>query len=161
MVSILNDNHNDSFGSYKVTGNLNTAIDNPNIDVDNVTGINIQNNQYVDSSIINNNISPDNTLVNDNINNGVNNYIENVSNTNVTSNVVSNNSDNSYNYNASDDYDAVYEKKEVSDTSSKKNATKELRLVIFIAFLLLIFILLLPSLFDIFNRLIILITTGR
>lgn len=196
----MNDNlTNNSYNNngYKATNNnLNTAIDNPSIDVDSVTGINIQNNQSVTSfssvstfdnnlNRVNNNLNQDNiynntyeSIVKDNNNisgNNINNNnnfstINNIdTNDNNNFSTTTNNIDTSDNYSSSindnsnikaSDYEAVYAKKEIPN-NNKIVFSKDLKLVIFIVFLLFIFTLFLPTLFDLFNKLIILITPGR
>ena len=147
---------NSSVGVYKATANLNTAMENPNIDVSSATSVNIQDNQSYNNSAFNGNISYENSF---NVNNTVN-----VNNDNIVNDIVINsNSVSKDNIGSSDNYEPVYEKKEVESTSSKGKIFKsrELKLVIFITFSLFIFILLLPYLFDLFNKLVLIIGNNR
>ena len=176
-------------GVYKATTNLNTAIENPNIDVDSATGINIQNNQFsstFDNSYLNSSnleVNSNNISSFDNNNNlGFNNNNDLVDNNfNANENVSVNtggyakvvdqnnawlnddNSNSSFSNGVSEDvnYEPIYEKKEVK-LDSKENAfsSKELKLIIFIAFLLIVFILILPYLYDFFHKIILAIVNS-
>ena len=171
-------NTGSNVGVYKATTNLNTAIENPNIDVDSATGINIQNNQFNNNDTFNNNYSFDSNFqsnydVNSNsfnskqVNDGTSVLTDrNVGVSSDVSTVSSNASWLNENTNVSNDneeanYEPVYEKKEAKG-EGKLNFLKsrELKMVVFIAFLLLIFILLLPYLYDFFNRIVLLITSN-
>lgn len=213
-----NQTNNSNFGVYKANVNLNTAIENPNIDVDSATSVNIQNNQFVGSEFsqnsefnVNNTVgSIDNSYDFQNnatsFNNGSNAnwdnrflehegsgntinsnglYYNNSTNSNgLDYNNVTNSDDFSYNSsnnlstvgfdstssnhddvytdvsnNENINYEPVYEKKEEKDFSLNLVASKELKFLIFIAFLLFIFILLLPYLFDFTNKIWLAITS--
>ena len=134
----MNEN-NDNNTQYRATSNLNTAIDNPQINVDNVNDVNVNNvnnNSYLgdtnsnDSGFLNNYYSTDNATVD---------------NSNININNVSNDKINDTNYN----YEPVMdEKKNTSVGISSILHSKELKIIIFILFLLCIFLLLMPYIYD-------------
>lgn len=162
-------NSDSNVGVYKATTNLNTAIENPNIDVDSAMGVNIQNSQF--SSTFDNsgnlgfnnnaNLTDDNFHTNENVSINDSSYTQGGTSNNTWLN---DNNSSSVSNTVSEEvnYEPVYEKKEVKlDTKENAFSSKELKMVIFIVFLLLIFILILPYLYDFFNKIILAIVNSR
>ena len=200
----MNDNNlNQNNGTYKATANLNTAIDNPQINVNSATGVNVQDlgyNNYVESTNQVNNITNDSSNV-DNINNTANiNSGSDVSlnnnnfvNNNVTStsdSISSNNVGNDVTSNVDDSSNVNYDSSNLSDVnntsnfndtsssvvtdSNKVNYTyaptleekkikkesiisilfhsKEFKALIFIVFILCLFLLVMPVLYDLMRK---------
>ena len=163
---------------YKATRNLNTEIENPEMNVNNIVGINIQDsvsdntnipNNYFDDKINSNENLVNNNQVNDNIdtyfnsNESYNNIYSNLPEGYVNNNAVDNNTfitdkiDNNGNSNDSFSYDGQ-EEPSSSDSyhplyKEKKKQTSfnvptELKIMIFIVIILLVFIYIIPYLFD-------------
>ena len=157
---------NSSVGVYKATSNLNTAMENPNMDVSSATSVNIQDNQIYNNSAFNSNnsnVTSFNVSSDINVSNIDDDIVKNKIQNTILSNSNSFENNNVINEISSENYEPVYEKKEVESTSSKKGIlnSRELKLVVFISFSLFIFILLLPYLFDWFNKLILTIGNNR
>ena len=138
----MNDN-NENNVQYRATSNLNTAIDNPQINVDDVNDVNVENvnnNSYLntnngESGFLNNSYSTESEIINDN---------------NVSANEVYNNQINyDLNDKNSDTYEPTLEEKNNSSEGiSSIFHSKELKIIIFILFLLCIFLLLMPYIYD-------------
>ena len=164
-----NDFSNDSsrHQQYRATSNLNTAIENPEFNVNNAIGVNIENNDidFETSPDVQNVLLDNNQVYQSNILPQQANQFndeEDVSyvssqnsyqdNSNVSTPSLSSNDNNiSYepvSYNGS--YEPVME-------NNKKNSgitiSRELKIFIFIVFILIIFILLLPYVYDFFKGL--------
>lgn len=150
-----NDNNNDT-STYKATSNLNTAIENPQINVNSATSINIQglnNNDNVDT----NNDYIDNSIDNDypHLNNSYNNQVSrNISNDNVN---FSTNYATAFDKKSSDSYTyepVMKEKKMKKDNLiSSLFHSKEFKVIIFIIFILCLFLLVMPYIYDFFKNL--------
>lgn len=186
----MNDNNlNQNAGTYKATTNLNTAIDNPQINVNSATGVNVQDlgyNNYVESNnqgsdnftstsfSVNNN--SDNSLsninsnsasnLNSNVNNNVNVNTGNnpIENTGINSSIgISNNSVESTNStvvntentsNANYTYTPTLEGKKMEQKSvvSSMLHSGEFKALILIVFVLFLFLLVMPSIYDLIRK---------
>lgn len=143
----LNNNSN-KVNTYRATSNLNTAIENPQINVNSATGINIKNsnNNYyadakqTDSKFLNNDI-PNSTETN------IDNYLNNDNNNNFNSNYQT--PTNNYSY------EPVMQKKKRANDNPISNLihSKEFKTLIFIIFILVLFILIMPYIYDFFRNL--------
>ena len=164
-------NINGSNNVYKAAGNLNKAIDNPSLDISNATNVNMLNNDEVlrpqsfmgTDSYINYNNNVDNSIntnvnntnlntnissnINTNINPSFNNNVNNVNN-NVDLN--SNTLNNFSNVNVND-YKPVYSKKKEKN-NNKVAISDELRFLIVLSILILVFIMFLPNLYDLVSK---------
>ncbi len=154
-------NNNQNSGTYHATTNLNTAIENPQVNINNVVDVNIQNvpnNDIIYSNNISSNTDVNANVVNNNVPVNGNTFVPNGNNNNIASNI-----DN----NVSSAYDSVsdntvYEptatvtKKE--NSKNKITIPKELKVMLFIVFLLMIFIASIPSIYDFFENLGLVIT---
>lgn len=161
----MNDNNN-KVNTYKATQNLNTAIENPQINVNSATGINIEDsghNNYADNSTNNNNNFLNNNYnqQNDNINNN-NNFLNNSPSylSNEQSENKSNSTTNNYNTkltneNVNYNYEPVMKEKKRADDNALSNTihSKEFKIMIFLIFVLVLFILLMPYIYDFFSNL--------
>lgn len=197
-------NHGERQDTYRATTNLNTAIENPQVNINSAIGVNIQNadTTHFTNDSFSNNSSFDNNMnqfgmnanddtdsnrfaVNDSIHTNIdsssynnnmnhNSYNDNVYTDNFSSQV-SSNVDGSMSHlgnqfimggnEKSDEeftsYDtAIYEPTLEEKKRQKKGITipSELKVLIFIVFILLIFILLMPSIYDFFKNLQLVIT---
>lgn len=143
----LNNNSN-KVNTYRATSNLNTAIENPQINVNSATGINIKNsnNNYyadakqTDSKFLNNDI-PNRTETN------IDNYLNNDNNNDFNSNYQP--TTNNYSY------EPVMQKKKRANDNPISNLihSKEFKTLIFIIFILVLFILIMPYIYDFFRNL--------
>lgn len=146
--------------AYHATTNLNTAIENPQVNINNAVDVNIQdvvnNNNY---NQIDNNFSSNNNDIDSNVTDFINDVSLN-DNTNVeqvNNYVPTNNFDIS---NTNDEYQATggnnvsYEPTlEEKKGNSKIAISKELRMMAFVVFILLIFIASIPAIYDFFKGL--------
>ena len=125
-----NTNNNENITPYRATGNLNTTIGIPQIDVNNAMDVNIQS--------VNTNSSLNNGI-NNNLENNVNNSLDNLS-----SNGVENN-------NSSDIVSDTY----IDNKDKKKKVTFNLepkfKIILLILVIFLVFIFLLPVITSMFN----------
>ena len=141
----------DNSNVYRATSNLNTALENPDVTVENTMGINIQDLDNNDQSyvgnkdfIINNNY--DSILVENNISNDIN----NVSNDNVVSNI-----NNVSNDNVS--YKPTMKPKKKPATGIK--LAKEVKAMMIIILFLLIVVFVIPYVYDYFKEMNLVITS--
>lgn len=187
-------NDNSQINTYRATTNLNTAIENPQINMNSAVGVNIKN---VDSNnLATTNFSND-TLLNNQFNNDYgslgNNHVDNSfnfsqnvdyqANTSIQKSVSSfDNTDRSTSYVDNSNYtgntnqfinnnethfvptnDGVssYEPtlEEKKRPSSGIKISRELKILFFIVFILFIFILLMPYIYDFFKKLQLVLTT--
>lgn len=172
----MNDN-NVNNDRYRATSNLNTAIENPQINVSDATDVNVKDlnyNNYVNNTNTDvNNTFLNNTYVNQN-NDGVSDYATNNNNSNINSsnnlNINSNvnegtSSDvniqtNSYITSSSGDkinysYEPTLNEKKVEESGFISNLlhSKEFKILIFIMFILCIFLLVMPYVYDFIRNL--------
>ena len=154
----MNDNElNNSTSRYKATSNLNTAIENPQINVENATDINVQNlgynnivssNNNSNSEFINNHYSSENT--NDTTNNiSTNNSAMNI-NSNINENPEITTNVYSVNNNVDYKYEPTLEEKKVDNENFFSNLlhSREFKALIFILLVLCLFLLTMPYLYD-------------
>lgn len=185
--SNLNDNSNYNGDTYHAKTNLNTAIENPQINLNSATGLNIQNSNNTDSNmnsdiynnggIFQNNVDYTNQ-VNNNLNstygeNSSYNESNNGANTNYESNTASLNS-NSYASGISDgssyiadnkiegqnvnNYAPTLEKKKKPKTGFE--ISKELKMMIIIIIVLVAFMMVTPYIYDYLKEFGLIITSG-
>lgn len=160
----MNDNNLNNNVKYKATSNLNTAIENPEINVNNATDVNVQgleNNNY----FLNNNQEEDNELINnynENIDNNLNNINSNSNqedyNNYATNNNIANdtnaekNIENNYitNNNTNYTYEPTLSKKKIGKENFVSNLlhSQEFKALIFIVLILCIFLLVMPYIYD-------------
>ena len=145
-------------GKYKATSNLNTAIENPQINVKSTTDVNVQDlgyNNYVDSNDIKNNNFLNNSYVSqneDNTNttniNSNNKFIS--SDDNLNTSYVSNNTYTTSTNINNDSYTPTLNEKKIDDESLFSNLlhSKEFKILIFIMFILCLFLLIMPYVYD-------------
>ena len=165
-------NNNSNNNTYRATTNLNTAIENPQVNINSAMGVNIQNvsennsnvndianyqnnsfssNNYVDNNVV------DSTVTNFiNANNSANNVTVPTSSDNSSYNVVSNNSNNQSNEIANNgdvatNYEPTIESKKRKGI--KIAISKELKMMIFVIMILVVFIMIIPSIYDFFRNL--------
>lgn len=160
--------------TYRATKNLNTAIDSPQFNINDTHDVNIQN-------VNNNNFARDNNYINDlgnsdvasysnNFDNSseINNNLDNViidnnsnDNTFINSNVSNEVNDNIYNSTTSDSVSISDNNEKVTYTPTKKvnnkkkvtvTVTPELKILVMIVGILLIFIFLMPNLYDFIEK---------
>lgn len=187
-------NNNSHVDTYRATTNLNTAIENPQINMNSAVDVNIKDTDsnnlnvpnFSDSTFQNNSI--DNhygSLENGNVNNSFN-FSQNMdynANTSIQNNMSSFNgtnssasyaessisveNDNQFNNSQSyfvptnegiSTYEPTLEEKK--RPSSGVKISRELKILFFIVFILFIFILLMPYIYDFFKKLQLVITTG-
>ena len=149
----MNDNNYNSndthVNPYKATSNLNTAMENPQINVNSVTGINVKDlgqNNYADE-IKEENPAFLNNLYNSNHSNQIN---------SDDSKVESNSYETMSNQNFSNySYEPVMAEKKVKQENFLSSIlhSKEFKVIIFIAFMLCIFIMLMPYIYNFFKAL--------
>ena len=170
------DSNTQNVGTYRATTNLNTAIENPQVSINNAVDVNIQS---VSDSSFNNNVQnsfvPNNGIQsNDSVNQQSNNHVNQQSNNYVnqqSDNFIPLNQESDTDIQVNDSYldadkidneDNIVPTGNVSYTpvGEKKNRksfdfaiSKELKLMAFVAFLLLIFVLAIPSIYDFFKKL--------
>ena len=189
---LMNNSNNQTVGTYRATSNLNTAIENPQINIGSAVGVNIQDvhnddistlsNDYQNNTLSSNDFN-NSTLMSDNLNNNqnntnnlnVNSYTQSVSNNvqnydnsgeqvdqAVTSFINSNNASNSVNSYENNDntfvtnsakvvYEPTLEEKKMA--GYKFSIPKELKVMFFIVFVLFIFIMAIPGIYDFFKEL--------
>jgi len=163
----MNENNNNSSSNitpYKATGNLNTAIGNPRININDTMNINIQsmatNTMVSDTNHNNNQLElnsqvqlgsgvPNNTAINNvSVDNGSNNGINNIQN--------NDNNKNNINYIQNQNNSVVKKTYVNTDNKPKKknislNLGPEFKIALLIIVILLVFIFLLPVISDMFN----------
>lgn len=141
-------NNSNKVGTYRATSNLNTAIENPQINVNSATGINIKNsnnNNYADFK------QNDSTFLNNNIENTTDKVVENYLNSENNINDFNSN----YQVPKSYSYEPVMQKKQRANENALSNLihSKEFKTLVFIIFILVLFILLMPYIYDFFRNL--------
>ena len=154
----MNDNNLNSNttnnNTYKATSNLNTAIENPQINVNSATGVNMQDLGY--NNYANNNVPLNNNsqFLNNSYNNQeeVNNYNNNFSNNNVSDSnqrQIQSESEGSFTY------EPVLQEKKIKKENVMSGIlhSKEFKAIIFIVFILCIFLLVMPYIYDFFSNL--------
>ena len=158
----LNNNNIDSNfqnGTYRATSNLNTAIENPQVNIGNAMGINIQENGYNNKNTTDNNsTNMNNNFANSAYNTNINYQqpnIENMPNNNQNSasnyqNTTSNNDTTNQKYS----YEPTINKnKKSNNTISNIIHSKEAKIMIFIVFILILFLLIMPYIYDMLIKL--------
>ena len=160
---------------YKATGNLNTAIENPQININSAVDVNIQNfpsnidsgtiqnldNNNYDTNVINNSMNNNPTTVNPIMNNEPSNYTPSVENnmnvgvTNTVSTPVDNNNYDEVQYVSTNGMGNTYEPTIDGKKKNRFSITipKELKVIAFIVFLLFIFVMAIPGIYDFFKDL--------
>lgn len=151
----MNDNNlnnnvdNNSDNTYHATTNLNTAIENPQINMGSVTGVNIEENNYFDNNEQNTNEKIEPQAKEDN----------KISQTNDEetlnfSDYSSENDANFYNTNDNNNYYSyepiLQQKKNNTNAIADIIHSKEAKLMVFIILVLIIFILVIPYIYDFF-----------
>ena len=156
-------NNNGNSNVYKATSNLNTAIENPQINVNSATGVNMRDsgyNNYADNSnstnntdFLNNSYSNQFDTSSQTLNNNVDTNINSSVDTNVNVNDYQPVYDNSNSGNYS--YEPVMEEKKVEKGNAISDLfhSKEFKIIIFIAFILCLFLLVMPYIYDFFTNL--------
>lgn len=150
-----NSNNNDT-STYRATSNLNTAIENPQINVNSATGVNMQDlgyNNYANNNN-NNNLNNNSQFLNNSYNNQgeVNDYNDNITspvNDSFNSNQSQSENDGSYTY------EPVMQEKKVKKENviSSLLHSKEFKAIIFIVFILCLFLLVMPYIYDFLRNL--------
>ena len=133
---------------YQATTNLNTAIENPNVDIDSATNINIQNNlnDEYNTNVTSSNVLEPNNKQNFFINDGNNNFDNNQNNVDFNNNNVDNNVvDNIVSY-----APTIKKKKKPSNGLMVSN---EVKAIVVIVVILLIVLFLIPYVYDFFKEL--------
>lgn len=182
--------------TYRATSNLNTAIENPQININSAMGVNIKdvendnlantnqvdfsnsyNDSHNDSSSFSNNYNQFDNFSSNQFNN--NSFEQNMNNTNV----INNQGNSQFLSNANNQNVSI--QPELSDNQQKENINisnqnvsyepvmhekkkqpktvtvpRELKIMLFIIFILFIFILIMPYIYDFFKELQLVITTG-
>ena len=160
-----NDLRNDikSENTYHATTNLNTAIENPQVNINSAMGVNIQNtdNDMV-SNLNNNDFLETNQFSEDN---NIQNYVDNQNQENNLQFIP--NEDNKQSFSSSDDssftsngqvsYEPIFQEKNKPSTGIV--VSRELKVMIFIVFVLFLFILVIPYIYDFFKGLQLVITS--
>ena len=148
-----NSNNNDT-NTYRATSNLNTAIENPQINVNSATGVNMQDLGYNNYANNNNNLNNNSQFLNNSYNNQgeVNDYNDNITspvNDSFNSNQSQSENDGSYTY------EPVMQEKKVKKENviSSLLHSKEFKAIIFIVFILCLFLLVMPYIYDFFRNL--------
>lgn len=149
-----NDLNNNKVNTYHATSNLNTAIENPQINVSSATGVNIKDSGY--NNYAENNINNNTNFLNNNFNQSNNNIDS--SNNDISSKYVPTNNDSNYNsysnYNTENySYQPVMKEKKENNALSSTIHSKEFKIMIFIVFILVLFLLLMPYIYDFFREL--------
>ena len=152
----LNKNsENPNNNTYHATTNLNTAIENPEINMGSVTGINIADNNNINNNN-NSKIQNNNSLDNLNVNPKAPNQNYQINNNQLqTPNFSDYSSEYETNfYNTNDDnqhysYEPIIQEKK-NNASSNSNIihSKEAKLMVFILLILIIFLLIIPYIYD-------------
>lgn len=173
----LNNNDN-NVGTYRATSNLNTAIENPQINLNSATGINMRDNGYGNDGLNSNYnqgvVSDGGYIQNGQINQGNqinqkvqnnqfnqsvenNNYINNGNNQGA--NLMGTGSDNYQSYSNQGPVNYTYEpvmkeKKRANDSAlSGLIHSKEFKVMVLIVFVLVLFVLVMPYIYDFFRQL--------
>lgn len=161
----MNDNNlaNNSFNNnnnntYHATSNLNTAIENPQINVSSATGVNIKDSGY--NNYAENNINNNSNFLNNNFNQTTNDIPQSNS-SDIQNKYIPTNNDNNYNYNSYSNqntenysYEPVMkEKKKEKNALSSTIHSKEFKIMAAIVFILVLFLLLMPYIYDFFREL--------
>lgn len=154
----LNNNNlnNNKVNTYHATSNLNTAIENPQINVNSATGINIKDSGY--NNYAENNINNNTNFLNNNFNQP-NNNINQTSDNDISSKYVPNNDYNNYNSYSNQNTENYSYEPVMKEKKKEKNAlsgtihSKEFKVMIFIVFILILFLLLMPYIYDLFREL--------
>lgn len=148
-----NSNNNDT-STYRATSNLNTAIENPQINVNSATGVNMQDLGYNNYANNNNNLNNNSQFLNNSYNNQgeVNDYNDNITspvNDSFNSNQSQSENDGSYTY------EPVMQEKKVKKENviSSLLHSKEFKAIIFIVFILCLFLLVMPYIYDFLRNL--------
>ena len=148
-----NSNNNDT-STYRATSNLNTAIENPQINVNSATGVNMQDLGYNNYANNNNNLNNNSQFLNNSYNNQgeVNDYSDNITspvNDSFNSNQSQSEDDGAYTY------EPVMQEKKVKKENviSSLLHSKEFKAIIFIVFILCLFLLVMPYIYDFFRNL--------
>ena len=153
-------NNNVSSGTYRATTNLNTAMENPQMNVGNAMGVNLDN-VSTDFTTVSNNLNNNPLYNTTNLNQqesnsslddvGMQNVSTSVTNSFIPENVAPEVVNNYSNQETTVNYEPVME-------NSKKNDNgfaipKELKIMAFIVLLLFIFVLMMPYIYDFLKRL--------
>lgn len=160
-----NDLRNDikSENTYHATTNLNTAIENPQVNINSAMGVNIQNTDNgMVSNLNNNDFLETNQFSEDN---NIQNYVDNQNQENNLQFIP--NEDNKQSFSSSDDssftsngqvsYEPIFQEKKKPSTGIV--VSRELKVMIFIVFVLFLFILVIPYIYDFFKGLQLVITS--
>ena len=153
----LNFENNNNNNVYRATSNLNTAIENPNVDIDSAMNVNIQNNLNNISLDNNSTNSIDNSVIETNNNQNV--FINNVSNDSNLN--FSDNFQNSGSFNVENAYeDDSNNKVSYQPTLNQKKKPssgflipKEVKAMVIIVIVLLITMFIIPYIYDFFKNL--------
>ena len=175
--NLMNDSQKKN--TYHATTNLNTAIENPQINIDSVVGVNIKDvessnlvdnyNSNDDIEVIMNNSSFDSNIPNSSFQNEnkfqqMDSYFESLNKKEEQpSQFVPNTSVNETDFVSNSENDnIVYEPtmKEKKRHDKKFQISREFKVMIFIVFILFIFILLVPYIYDFFKQLELMVSTG-
>lgn len=163
--NLNNNDFQNSGGTYKATSNLNTAIENPQMNLDSVNSVNIKNlgyNNYAndinsnkDTNFLNNNINSNDSLENSNINTNIsdnsiaNNYVPNKSTTDNYAYSDSKLDTNNYSYEP-----VMKQKKREGDNPiSNLLHSGEFKAMVLIVFILVLFLLIMPYIYDFIRNL--------
>ena len=170
----MNDNDlrfgTDGDNTYRATANLNTAIENPQVNINGAMDVNLGNNLNVNNVDINHGFGVEqniNNSSNDNINNEfyfdsrndmvVNNSNLNVENNIVNENVVVSNSDNIDNSNEKVSYEPTLKQKKKPLFGIE--VSREIKAMMFIIFILLVVVFVIPYVYDFFKELDLVVTS--
>jgi len=156
-INNFTNSDNSNVPTYKATGNLNTMISNPSINVNDPMNINIQNNTSFDTQVSNQNLNTDtyvnsvntNTINANNNNNNINDNLGQENNNQPITPVVNENQ----NINQNTTYVANQTITPKKKKTIKISFSKETKIALLIAFILLIFILIMPGIYDFFRGL--------
>ena len=157
--NINNNSDNSNVNTYHATANLNTAIENPEINMWSTTGINIEEN--------NNYLNNNQNTINNQIQNNPNQYDNSLNNnptpspiTNTTPNFSDYSSEYETNFYNTDENNNYYsyepilqEKKNNSNVMSEIIHSKEAKLMVLIIFILIVFLLIIPYIYVFFINL--------
>ena len=150
--NLNNNSNNNGTNTYRATSNLNTAIENPQINVNSATGVNMQDLGYNNYANSDNNLNNNSQFLNNSYNNQgeVNNFDDNITSP-VNDNPISNQNVNDSSYT----YEPVMQEKKVKKENviSSLLHSKEFKVIIFIVFILCLFLLVMPYIYDFFRNL--------
>lgn len=160
-----NDLRNDikSENTYHATTNLNTAIENPQVNINSAMGVNIQNTDNgMVSNLNNNDFLETNQFSEDN---NIQNYVDNQNQENNLQFIpiednkqsFSSSDDSSFTSNGQVSYEPIFQEKKKPSTGIV--VSRELKVMIFIVFVLFLFILVIPYIYDFFKGLQLVITS--